>query len=114
MDDQLIVADGVGTPQYLVFMDGHEPWIGDLPTVLEEIPAFDQARIYLLARGPRFLEVRVESTDGDPDYMDWEVLLADTEEAGDDAGELVERAEYDNQGKPHVVRQHVHGHIPGV
>lgn len=114
-EEGLIVADGVGDVHYVVFEDGHGgPWIAEFTEILEEVKAFDQAKIYLITRDRRFLLVRVESTDGDPDYMDWEVRLEETEEAGEYAGELVERAEYDGDGKPHIVSQHVHGFITGM
>jgi len=102
-----IVPDGMGEVKYLVFEDGHEPYVADLELVLEEVAAFDQARIFLITPDCHLHEVHVESTDGDPDYLHWETTLIE-------GGELVERAEYDDHGKVQYVAQHVNGFVLGV
>lgn len=84
------VADGVGDPHYLVFdPDEKAPWIASsLHELIDNVRSFDVATVFLLTPQTDVEEVHVESTDGDPDYYDWEVTLRE-------GGDLVERAEYD-------------------
>lgn len=84
------VADGIGDPRYLVFdPDYSGPWVADtVHELIQETRSFDVATVYLLTPDVQITEVRVQSTDGDPDFLDWEVTLAD-------GGDLVERIEYE-------------------
>lgn len=83
------VPDGIGNPHYLVFdPDMSEPWVANIDDVLRETRSFDVVRIFLLTPDAQIEEVHFESTDGDPDFLDWEVTFVE-------GGELVERIEYD-------------------
>ena len=83
-----VVADGTatGNPQYLVF-DKTEPWVGTIRDVIEDTDLdLDTTPIYLITTDHQLAEVHVESTDGEPDWLDWEVTLKED-------GELIERVE---------------------
>jgi hypothetical protein len=103
-----IVPEGNGRPKYLVFdPDFTEPWVTDLHEILVELRALDVATIFLLTPKTHIERVRITSTDGDPDYLDWEVTLVES-------GEVVERLEYDpncNDGSDKGAYRisHVHG-----
>ncbi len=84
----VIVDTPTGRPHYLVVeFDGSEPYVMPLDDLLDEVKAFDQAKIYLVSPDGAVTEVYVESTDGDPDYLEWQVILSD-------GGDIVERIEY--------------------
>ncbi len=80
--------NGLGTPHYLVIDPDVDPYTGTIDLVLEEVRSLEQATIYLVNPDHTVELVHVQSTDGDPDYLNWEVTLQD-------GGEVVETIKYD-------------------
>lgn len=91
-----LVANGTatGNPHYLVFELGAEPWVGTIRDIIEDTTDLDNTPIFLLTRQNQVVPVHVESTDEEPDWLDWEVTIADAS-GGPQNGELVERVELD-------------------
>lgn len=83
------VAGATGTPYYFVVeFDGSEPYCMSLHDLLPEVKSFDQAKVWLVTPQAELFEVYVESMDGDPDYLQWQTILAD-------GGDVIESIEYD-------------------
>lgn len=83
------VADGIGNPKYLVFDPTMGPWVPDnIDELLKETESFEGVPVFLLTPDAQVEEVRFTCIDGDPDYLHWEVTLAE-------GGELVESIQYD-------------------
>jgi hypothetical protein len=84
-----LVTDGTatGNPHYLVFDPKAEPWVGNIRDIIDDTDLdLDTTPVFLLTRQNQVVAVHVESTDEDPDWLDWEVTLVE-------GGELVERVE---------------------
>ncbi len=83
------LANSLSNPHYLVVEPSQtEPYVGDIDMVLETVDAFDQASIWLVNPDRTLEPVYFESTDGDPYFLNWQVVLQESDE-------VVETIEYD-------------------
>lgn len=110
-----------GEPHYLIFdPKACEPWVGNIRAIIDDVEIdLDATPIYLITTDHQIVPVHIESTDGDPDWLDWEVttkevrgVTANRQVVLDPGGELVERVELDggNGGWESVTRTiHVNG-----